>query len=101
MSDIMLAGLIAILFGLFMMVDSINRRTYKMALKQSELAAKFDAQTALVQKIADEIQVLVNALKNAEIPADAQASLDRLDAALKSADDLNPDQAPPPPPPGV
>jgi len=59
--------------------------------KLSELAGNLTALTAVVTKIATEVQALKDALANAEIPAEAQAALDNLSAALKAVDDINPD----------
>lgn len=67
-------------------------------MKVSELEARLDAETARVTKIAAEVQVLKDSLSDVELPQAAVDSLDRLSAALKSVDDLNPDSTPTEPP---
>lgn len=62
-----------------------------MATKLSELASKLDDIEKVLEKVQTEVQALIDALKNVEIPADAQASLDKLAAIAKTIDDLNPD----------
>lgn len=60
-------------------------------MKVSELADTLTALSDQVDKIAKEVQALKDALTNVDIPANAQAALDRLTAAIKGVDDLNPD----------
>lgn len=66
-------------------------------MKVSELEGKFTALGDQVDKIAVEVQALKDALANSdtELPAAAQAALDRLSAALQAADDINADAQPP------
>lgn len=60
---------------------------------QAETAARIDALTAKVGKIAAEVQTLKDALANSAAATDpaVTAALDRLDAALTGVDDMNPD----------
>lgn len=67
--------------------------------KLSTLKDQLEALNTQVSKIATEVQTLKDSLEDVEIPADAQAALDNLSAALKAVDDINADAPPPPPPP--
>lgn len=69
-----------------------------LRMKVSELEARLDDETARVTKIAAEVQVLKDSLSDVDLPQAAVDSLDRLSAALKSVDDLNPDSTPTEPP---
>lgn len=60
-------------------------------MKLSELKGAVDAVNSQLEKVAAEVQALKDSLADAEIPADAQASLDRLAELTKNIDEINPD----------
>lgn len=64
-------------------------------MKLSELQAQLDALNTQLAKAKDEIVAevanLQTQLSNVDIPADAQASLDKLKGMAQALDDLNPD----------
>lgn len=63
----------------------------KIMTQVNELADKLTGLSAIVTKIASEVQALKDALANTAIPAEAQTALDNLTAQLTAVDDLNPD----------
>lgn len=77
--------------------DSYNLIQIKYKLKkimstQAELTDKINSLTSKVNKVATEIQALKDALANQPgVTPELQAAVDSLDAAITSADDLNPD----------
>lgn len=60
-------------------------------MRLNELATNLTALADQVDKIVKEVQALKDALTNVDLPPEATAALDRLSAAIKTADDLNPD----------
>lgn len=87
--------LIFILGGAILTVTLCNR--IAIMAKLSELATALTALADQTDKIAKEVQALKDALANTELPPEATAALDRLTAALKGVDDLNPDAPETPP----
>lgn len=81
--------LIVILSGAALIVALCNR--IAIMAKLSELSGALSALADQVDKIAKEVEALKAALADVEIPAEAQAALDRLTTAIKGVDDLNPD----------
>ncbi len=74
----------------------IETNTKQIMAKISSLAATVSALAEQQEKVVTEIKALKDSLSDVEIPAEAQAALDRLSAAIKSADDENPDSTPTP-----
>lgn len=60
-------------------------------MKLSQLNATLTEVGDKLDKVAAEVQALKDALADVDLPAEAQASLDRLVAAAQALDDLNPD----------
>lgn len=60
-------------------------------MKLSELNAALEAVNTQLEKVKTEVQTLKDSLSNVDLPADAQASLDRLTGLAKAIDDINPD----------
>lgn len=60
-------------------------------MKLTDLANAFTKLADQVTKIDAEIKALKDALANTDLPADAQAALDRLTAVVQTADDETPD----------
>lgn len=77
----------------------VTRATKEIMSKLSELNTTLTGIADTLTKVQAEVQTLKDSLSNVDIPADAQASLDKLVALSKAIDDINPD-APPPPPAG-
>jgi hypothetical protein len=79
--------------------QDLKEMEHHMATKVIDLAATLTALGAQLDKakteIVTEIQALKTALDTAEIPAEAQASLDKLTTLAQALDDLNPDAAAP------
>lgn len=67
----------------------------RIMAKVNELAAIIDGLNTKVEKVRVEVQALKDSLSNVDLPADAQAALDRLTASIQTVDDINPDQPPP------
>ena len=63
----------------------------KIIMKLSELAGNLKVLGDHVEKVRTEVQSLKDSLTNTELPQDAQDSLDRLSALVKSVDDITPD----------
>lgn len=77
-------------------VRPANKADIKIIImKLSELQGKLDALNTQLDKstaeIVAEVQTLKDSLGGVELPADAQASLDRLATKVQALDDLNPD----------
>lgn len=70
--------------------------------KLTDLAGRLaNVETVLLKardEIVAELAKLRDQLGNVDIPADAEATLGRLDALSAALDELNPDAPPPPPP---
>lgn len=61
-------------------------------MTQEEAIAKLDAQSAKLTKVYTEVQALKDAAANAgNVSPELSAAIDRVDAALTSVDDINPD----------
>lgn len=90
-----------ILGGLLLAV-LIRQQQTKGAImaKVSSLASTLNAIGDRLDKVKQEVQALKDSLSDVDIPAEAQAALDRLSAAAEALDALNPD-APTTPPPGT
>lgn len=65
----------------------------RILMKISELNGVLTQVETTLGKVQAEIKLLQERLADAEIPADAQASLDRLAALATALDELNPDAA--------
>lgn len=63
----------------------------RINMKLSELNAALDAVNTQLEKVKTEVQTLKDSLSDVDLPADAQASLDRLTSLAKAIDDINPD----------
>lgn len=63
--------------------------------KLSELAGLIEGVNTRLDKVKTEVQALRDSLGDVEIPASAQASLDKLAALAQAIDEINPDAAPP------
>lgn len=75
----------------------LQRTEDKIMAKLSSLAPALAAIENTLTKVKTEIETLISQLGDADIPADAQATLDRLTALATTLDDLNPDATPPNP----
>lgn len=71
--------------------QDIENSERKIMAKLNTLGATLSAIADEVDKIGKEVATLQASLGDAEIPPAAQAALDRLTAAVKAVDDLNPD----------
>ena len=69
--------------------------------KVSGLEARFEAVLTLLGTILTEIQTLKGQLGDADIPTDAEATLERLETAAKAAADAGAPTTPPTPSPGA
>lgn len=65
-------------------------------MKINELAAKVNGLADQLTKASMEINAQLEVLRNADLPDDAVAALDRIAAVTQALDDLNPDMAPEP-----
>jgi prefoldin subunit 5 len=63
----------------------------RINMKLNELAGQLTSLADQVDKIKLEVEALKASLENVELPAEAQAALERLGAAVKAVDDANPD----------
>jgi chromosome segregation ATPase len=63
----------------------------KLMAKLSTLAGTLNDLETVLNKVKIEVEKLKEQLGDVDIPADAQATLDRLSALGKTLDDLNPD----------
>lgn len=63
-------------------------------MKLNELNAALTAVNDTLAKVQAEVEALKGSLSNVDLPADAQASLDKLSALAKAIDDINPDAPP-------
>lgn len=70
-----------------------ERRHKEILMKISELKGRIDRVSETTDKILKEVTTLKDSLKDADIPQDAQASLDRLEGLVKQVDDQIPDSA--------
>lgn len=82
--------IVALLLGIGWLIFTQDNIMAKITTLGAALTALADQ----TDKIGKEIQALKDALVDVEIPADAQAALDRLTASIKTADDLNEDAPP-------
>lgn len=82
------------------LIGKIMDKVNQLATKVQAAADQITANTAVMQKVRAEVETLKNSLTNAniEIPAEAQAAFDNLDAAIaaskevtNSVDELIPD----------
>ena len=69
--------------------------------KVSGLEGRFEAVLTLLNTILTEIQTLKGQLGDVDVPADAEATLERLETAAKAAADAGAPTTPPTPSPGV
>lgn len=76
----------------------LQRTEDKIMAKVSSLAGTLGAVVTTLEKVLQEVETLKGQLGDAEIPADAQATLDRLTALATQLDELNPDSTTPPNP---
>ena len=64
----------------------------KIMVTQAEATAQIDALTAQVEKVAAEIQTLIDAAgSQPNLTPELEASINRLAAAVQTADEKNPD----------
>lgn len=68
----------------------IQNQTLIMA-KLSTLSSQLAGLETTLNKVKTEVETLKGQLGDVDIPADAQATLDRLGVLSKALDDLNPD----------
>ncbi len=69
-----------------------NKHTERLIMsKLSELNTTLEAVNAQLEKVKTEVQTLKDSLTNVDLPANAQASLDKLTALAAAIDELNPD----------
>ena len=65
--------------------------TGKLLMKVNELAGKVNALADQLTKASDEINAQLEVLRDADLPDDAVAALDKIAAVTQALDDLNPD----------
>lgn len=65
--------------------------------KLSELGGKLAAIETTLNKVKTEVETLRGQLGDVDLPAEAEATLARLETLSKAIDDLNPDDSPPTP----
>ena len=94
-----------VILGLLGMASLLRWQSTQLAameqrinVKLSELSAKLTAVADQVDKVKTEVQNLKDSLTNVELPADAQAALDRLTESVNAVDAINPDVVIEPPP---
>lgn len=63
----------------------------RINMKLSELNTALSAVNTTLEKVQAEVQKLKDSLADVDLPADAQASLDRLTALAAAIDEINPD----------
>jgi len=68
-------------------------------MKANELQPRLEALNTKMTKIITEIETLKSSLEDVELPAEATASLERLEGLTQKADDENADAPVPEPPP--
>lgn len=93
-----LLGLLVLVAGKSLSAQ-IHRTERQIMAKISTLNATLNTVVTTLTKVQAEIQALKDQLIDVDIPADAQATLDRLVALAGVLDDMNADVSPPPPPP--
>ena len=64
-------------------------------MKLSELNTALTTVNDTLTRVQAEVQALKDSLSDVDIPAEAQASLDKLVSLAKAIDELNPDTEPP------
>ena len=69
----------------------IQKNRKIIIMKLNELANAIATVNTTLEKVAKEIQVLKDSLTNVDLPADAQAALDKLVATASALDALNDD----------
>lgn len=71
--------------------------TGKLLMKVNQLADKINALAGQLTKASGEINAQLEVLRNADLPDDAVAALDKIAAVTQALDDLNPDAPVPAP----
>lgn len=89
--------LLALIAAWFVEHNTNKREGAKLMAKLSTLAGTLAGIETTLGKVKTEIETLKGQLGDADIPADAQATLDRLQTLATALDDLNPDAPAPTP----
>ena len=71
--------------------QQLDETENRLMAKLSTLAATLTAIADGVDKVKVEVQALKDSLGDVDLPAEAEAALERLTVAVKAVDDINPD----------
>lgn len=75
-------------------LSETRKRHQEIMAKLSTLGGTLTAIETTLNKVKTEVEALKNQLGDVDLPADAQATLDRLSALATALDELNPDATP-------